>query len=268
MKWRLAVVLGISLAMAGSGYAAMAQDDESFTRAAPRSSELDNNSSPPPRKAPERTAPSSMDSISLSREAKKRAISLQSQGYLARAISEYKRAIKLNPEDAASYNNLGLAFTSLELFEDARDVLNKAIEMRPDAPNYHYNLGIVHLKLSDPARAEKEFRRVLELRKDDSETYFQLARVLLLQSEVEEAETAIRASLDIKPANAFASQLLGDILLRRARPDEAVLAYKRAQTILRRTDPQLQNKIEYTEALMQEKSPAASSSTSNETVVH
>src|SRR5688572_31553269 len=44
---------------------------------------------------------------------KRKGIQYQSKGLLAKAVAEYQQAIELNPTDASSHNNLGLALKDM-----------------------------------------------------------------------------------------------------------------------------------------------------------
>src|SRR5438445_13426381 len=63
------------------------------------------------------------------------------------AVTWYKQAIKLNPEFASAYNNLGLNYASRGLFEQATVPLRKACKLDPRNARAFYNLGLVEIQL-------------------------------------------------------------------------------------------------------------------------
>ncbi len=102
-------------------------------------------------------------------------ISLRKQGRWKDAIIEYKRAIKISPEDEHLYYNVGMAFAEGADFLQAKANLLKALDLNPDvpraSPNIAYNFGAVFLQSKDRERAAQYFQLALELRPD-----FQAAR--------------------------------------------------------------------------------------------
>lgn len=95
-------------------------------------------------------------------------ISLRKQGRWKDAIIEYKRAIKISPEDENLYYNVGMAFAEGGDFLQAKANLLKAIDLNPDvpraSPNIAYNFGAVFLQSKDRERAAQYFQMALELR--------------------------------------------------------------------------------------------------------
>src|SRR5437016_923409 len=98
-----------------------------------------------------------------------RALQYQVQGLFAKAVAEYRRAVEENPQDAASFNNAGLALKDMDLLDDAEAEIRTAIDLKPDNGNYHYNLGIIKLRQSNLQEAEQEFRQAVSLIPADPE---------------------------------------------------------------------------------------------------
>ena len=59
------------------------------------------------------------------------------------AISEYKKAIALDPNSPIIYNRLGVAYSELKQYDAALDAYQKAVELSPMTAEPHYNIGIV-----------------------------------------------------------------------------------------------------------------------------
>ena len=97
-------------------------------------------------------------------------ISLRKQGRWKDAITEYKRAIKIAPEDENLYYNVGMAFAEGGDFLQAKANLLKAVDLNPDipgaSPNIAYNFGAVFLQSKDRERASQFFKLALQLRPD------------------------------------------------------------------------------------------------------
>ena len=95
-------------------------------------------------------------------------ISLRKQGRWKDAITEYKRAIKIAPEDENLYYNVGMAFAEGGDFLQAKANLLKAVDLNPEipgaSPNIAYNFGAVFLQSKDRERAAQFFKLALQLR--------------------------------------------------------------------------------------------------------
>ncbi|MDD4702012.1 MAG: tetratricopeptide repeat protein [Desulfovibrio sp.] len=94
-------------------------------------------------------------------------ISLRRQGRWQDAIAEYKRAIKIAPDDANLYYNMGMGFAEGQDFIQAKANLLKALDMEPDlyraSPAIAFNYGAVFLQSRDKQRAAQFFQTTLDL---------------------------------------------------------------------------------------------------------
>ena len=61
-------------------------------------------------------------------------------GKFDKAIEEFNKALKLNPNDPEIYYNLGLAYESKSKLDEARKMYEKAVEINPN-----YSLAKQHL---------------------------------------------------------------------------------------------------------------------------
>ncbi len=59
-------------------------------------------------------------------------------------ISMYERAIKINPQNDAAYNGLGMEYGSRGEYDKAIEAFKKAIEINPSESSYYDNLGVVY----------------------------------------------------------------------------------------------------------------------------
>lgn len=76
------------------------------------------------------------------------------QGRTTAAVDAWKQAIKLNPEDAVTANNLALLLKEKKHFSEAADFLETGLEYSPNVPQLHYNLAVIsELYLLDLDRA-------------------------------------------------------------------------------------------------------------------
>jgi len=79
------------------------------------------------------------------------------------AISEYKLAISLDPEQERFYYNMGLAYYRLVLYEQAADAYWKAINKKPNFGEAWYNLSLAFNKLGESEKAFMAYEKYLKL---------------------------------------------------------------------------------------------------------
>ncbi|MCP4752036.1 MAG: tetratricopeptide repeat protein [Proteobacteria bacterium] len=69
------------------------------------------------------------------------------------AVTEYRKAIALDPNQERIHYNLGLAYYSLVLYNQAIDSYWKAIERNPDFAEAWYNLSLAFEKIRETEKA-------------------------------------------------------------------------------------------------------------------
>ena len=65
-------------------------------------------------------------------------------GILPQAISDYNKAIEINPKDALAYYNRGAAYAKQGNLLQAISDYNKAVEINPNFANAYYNRGVAY----------------------------------------------------------------------------------------------------------------------------
>jgi serine/threonine protein kinase len=74
-----------------------------------------------------------------------------------------RAALALRPHSEGAWINVGYAYTSLKMYEEAEAAARRAIELNPDYAAAHHNLGVALNGMGRPKEAEIAFRRALEL---------------------------------------------------------------------------------------------------------
>ncbi len=92
----------------------------------------------------------------------------------SKAIEAYKQTIRINPDDAIAYCNLGFAYDQLGFHEEAREAYIQAIRIDPDYAEAHYSLGVAYLLIKDRDSAINEYKILKELDIDLANELFDL----------------------------------------------------------------------------------------------
>ncbi len=161
-----------------------------------------------------------------------------------KSIEALKQAVKLNPDSAEAYFNLGIAYalfekeqedaqtTSEELtptkttvvkkgrkevviltasdkaFDNAAKIYEKILKKNSEDDSAFFNLGRSYNKLNKDEEAEKAFRRAVKLKPDDSEYQTELGAILVKLSQYDEAVTVLKKAAVLDEANSYAQDLL------------------------------------------------------------
>ena len=80
-----------------------------------------------------------------------------------KAILYYKKTIKLRPNDAHAYNNMGNAHKEIGDYDRAIECYDNAISLKPDYASAHYNLGIVYQKKDEFSIALESYKMAARL---------------------------------------------------------------------------------------------------------
>jgi len=92
-------------------------------------------------------------------------------GRPAQALESLKQAIRLNPDRAVYYNEIGMMSRREGKFDEARRYYAKALDLDPNYAYAHLNIGILYdLYLQDTAKAMQHYQRYRELTPSEAGT--------------------------------------------------------------------------------------------------
>jgi len=149
----------------------------------------------------------------------------QNPGYRERmdkAIGHYRYALQLEPDHAATHNDLGNALRRMGRLEEAIACYRRALRIRPDFAQAHNNLGIALAQRGDVDEAIEHYRRALDLKPGFAEAHNNLGAALGQLGKLDEAIVHFRRALDIDPDFAEALRNLVMALIGKGRFDEAI----------------------------------------------
>ena len=138
------------------------------------------------------------DRSAAARHYRERGIRLVEAGRPSAAISAFRRAIELDPGEAASHHALGRALLRLDRLAEAAASLSLATTLGDDAAAYH-DLGVALHRQDLRIEAMAAYRRAVELAPELAEAHAALGELLDLADDDEEAAQCFRRAAAADP---------------------------------------------------------------------
>ena len=98
-------------------------------------------------------------------------INLYTQGLLQQALSESSQMLERFPNSIVLYNIAGASNAGLMQFDDAIDSYKQALKIKPDYAEAYYNMGIALKDKGDPEAAIDSYKQALKIKPDYAEAY-------------------------------------------------------------------------------------------------
>ena len=130
------------------------------------------------------------------------------QGWVDQGITNFSRALMLNPTDANVHWYLGGALDTKGATAEAEHQFSEAVRLDPGFANGHVGLGIELSRQGRDHEAEQEFTRALQIDPKLTDARLRLGVSLLRQRQIHEAREQFEQVLAIQPTNSTAQQYL------------------------------------------------------------
>jgi tetratricopeptide (TPR) repeat protein len=153
---------------------------------------------------------------------------LMNKGDLDAAIVNYKQALTIKPDYADAYNNMGNALNSKGDLEAAIGSYQQALKIKPDCAEAYYNMGNVLHDKGDLEAAIGSYQQALKIKPDYAEAYSNMGNVLQDKGDSEAAINSHKRAIKIKPDYAEAYSNIGNALMDQGNLDAAIGNYKQA----------------------------------------
>ena len=156
------------------------------------------------------------------------------QGRYALAIESLEATVRLKPDYAMGFVNLGGIYTKLGQYDHADTYLQRAVQLNPDNSPVRRRLGELYLSTGRYAEATRELLEALRLFPNDATLYYYLGQSLAAEDRQDDALEAFQRAtlLDIGFADAFYRLAT---LARKAGHDtlaqQALTSFKHLQTL-------------------------------------
>tara|TARA_B100000780_G_scaffold24316_1_gene15477 strand:+ start:673 stop:2637 length:1965 start_codon:yes stop_codon:yes gene_type:complete len=158
-------------------------------------------------------------------------IVLKDKGDLEIALDSYKQALRIKPYYAEVYNNMGIALKDKGDLEAAIDSFNQALKIKPDYAEAYYNTGITLKDKGDLEAAIDSFNQALKIKPDYAEVYNNMGIALKEKGDLEAAIGSFKQALKSKPDFAEVYNNMGIALKDRGSLEAAIDSYKQALKI-------------------------------------
>ena len=126
-------------------------------------------------------------------------INLYTQGLLQQALSESSQMLERFPNSIVLYNIAGASNAGLMQFDDAINNYKQALKIKPDYAEAYYNMGIALKDKGDPEAAIDSYKQALKIKPDYAEAYNNMGNALTDKSDPEAAINSYKQALKIKP---------------------------------------------------------------------
>ena len=101
----------------------------------------------------------------------------------AKAISDFTKAIEINPNYTSAYYNRGLGYASLKDYTEAISDFTKAIEIEPDNIELYCNRGLVYSRQNNLVQAISDFTKAIEIAPNDAKVYYSRSIIYYMTKE-------------------------------------------------------------------------------------
>lgn len=157
-----------------------------------------------------------------------RAIAFYRQGRFEESIAEWRRALELDPRDAAAISNLGAALHGAGRLQEAEREFARALEIEPDNVRAHTNIAIALARSKRYEEATQHFERALALRPGDPQARSAYGGMLVETGQPEKALVHLRIALELTPDSPDALNNYAGALARAGRYEDSLPFFRKA----------------------------------------
>jgi len=170
---------------------------------------------------------SSTSTAQTAAEYRKRASQLAQSKSWDDAIANYRHALTLDPKDAITHYDLGLALQHKGEQKEALKEFEAAADLKPKWAEAHYGLGAIWYEMQNQPAALDELHTAATLDPSNASVHSLLGRIFSQQQNLADAERELSLAVKLKPT-AAAHLELGVVKGQRGKLDEAALEFRQA----------------------------------------
>jgi hypothetical protein len=122
--------------------------------------------------------------------------------------------LKIKPDSATAYINLGVSLVETGKFDEAERQFELALKYSPDSPDIYYNLAMLAERREEFDEAALYYGKTIKAEPNFVEAYIRLGTILTEQNKIDEAIKIYQVGLEILPDNSQLKEGL-DIALKK-----------------------------------------------------
>jgi tetratricopeptide (TPR) repeat protein len=115
------------------------------------------------------------------------------------ALIKYLEAARWNPNNENTFNRLGITYSLLNFYDEARQALERALELRPKFAYAVNNLGSVYFAQRNYKKAEKCFKKAINWRANEASFHMNLGSLYFEKKKPDKAMAEWRKGLALDP---------------------------------------------------------------------
>jgi tetratricopeptide (TPR) repeat protein len=153
------------------------------------------------------------------------------RGDLSTAVSHFRKAIELNPENPRARDDLGKALGMMGKYDEAISQLSKSIELSPRVPYAYVDRGITYMNKGNIDSALLDFEKAIGLNPQPGAASFVhvlRGRCFFGKKDYTNAAADFNKAIELDPRNKGAYQGLGATLYALGMHGESITMYDRA----------------------------------------
>jgi tetratricopeptide (TPR) repeat protein len=158
-------------------------------------------------------------------------VAYMNQQLFAKALKNFEEAATKDPSLAVTTVNRGVALLNLQRLDEAKALLEKAVKANPRDAHAWYNLGLYYKNSADASAAIEVFHRVTEIDPSDADAWYFLGSTYAQLKQFPEAIAAFEHALKLDPHHASAQFGLARAYQQSGQSDPAHEAMKKFQYI-------------------------------------
>ena len=138
------------------------------------------------------------------------------------AASELREVVRLQPDLASGYLELGRALIHLQRYQEALPILRTAAEKNASSGMAHYELGLALIKTGQWEASLPEMQAAVVCSPSSAQLHFYLGAVHLRLKHIPEATAEFESSLKIEPDHFLTNLKYGELLFREGQAEAAL----------------------------------------------
>src|SRR5579885_719879 len=152
-------------------------------------------------------------------------------GRHAEAVTAYKEALRLKPDDEAAWFDLGAAYGLLGQYDKEVSAEQEAIRLKPDDADAWRGLGVAYGHLGQYDKEVSAEQEAIRLKPDDADAWRGLGAAYGLLGQYDKAVSAYQEALRLKPDDEAAWFELGLAYHALGQQSEVLKVYEKLKTL-------------------------------------